>query len=395
MLVLMKTEFWKLKRYHMVWAGVFLMLLSVLLTVFSTTAQDGSVWTFSFFVEQVLKNNITTIFPMCIALITGYIISREGTDDTLKNILTVPLSFPALLAGKLAVCGLLSLFLGIVSTVFTVMASSLLGFPGGDFPAVMQAGLQITANCLLLYIAVLPIIAIAARIPNGHLIGAVVAFVYGYGGMFAAGNMTLANLYPVTASMGLIGYRSYDAAVHWNPLLCMLSLLAALLIAAAFVATAKKGAAPKTAKKPKRGITKKGWKGVSNNMKKRVKITIGVVAVLLIGLVGFCAWFLSGSGSTEYYAQIDNTKVEQVDSNGGVINFKGGLPYSYTLLSYDENGNENEITFGTSRELREGAFIRLTVMPARGVLDWSEVQYDELPAAVQNHYSAPSDDSGN
>lgn len=119
-------------------------------------------------------------------------------------------------------------------------------------------------------------------------------------------------------------------------------------------------------------------------MKKKLKITIGVVAVLLIGLAGFCAWFLSGSGSAEYYAQIDNTKVEQVDSNGGVINFKGNLPYSYTLLSYDENGSEKEITFGTSRELREGAFIRLTVMPVRGVLDWSEVQYDELPAAVQN-----------
>ena len=57
-----------------------------------------------------------------IALITGYIISREGTDDTLKNILTIPLSFPALLVGKLFVCGLLSLFLGIVSAVFTVSA---------------------------------------------------------------------------------------------------------------------------------------------------------------------------------------------------------------------------------------------------------------------------------
>lgn len=56
---------------------------------------------------------------------------------------------------------------------------------------------------------------------------------------------------------------------------------------------------------------------MSNNMKKKVKITIGVVAVLLIGLTGFCAWFLSGSGSAEYYSQIDNTKVEQVDTKGG------------------------------------------------------------------------------
>ena len=129
-------------------------------------------------------------------------------------------------------------------------------------------------------------------------------------------------------------------------------------------------------------------------MKKKVKIAIGTAVVLLIGLVGFCAWFLSESGSAEYYSQIDNSKIEQVDSKGGVINLKGSLPYSYTLLCYDENSGEKEITFGTSRELRDGAFIRLTFMPIRGVLDWSEVQYDELPAAVQNHYSAPSDDVG-
>ena len=127
-------------------------------------------------------------------------------------------------------------------------------------------------------------------------------------------------------------------------------------------------------------------------MKKQVKIAIGAAAVLLIGLAGFCAWFLSGSGSTEYYSQIDNSKVEQVDAKGGVISLKGNLPYSYTLLSYDEDGREKEITFGTSRELRDGAFIRLTFMPIRGVLDWSEVQYDELPAAVQAHYTAPANE---
>ena len=127
-------------------------------------------------------------------------------------------------------------------------------------------------------------------------------------------------------------------------------------------------------------------------MKKQIKIAIGAAAVLLIGLIGFCTWFLSGSGSTEYYSQIDNSRVEQVDAKGGVISFKGNLPYSYTLTAYDEKGGEKEITFGTSRELKEGAFIRLTVMPVRGVLDWSEVQYDELPAAVQAHYTAPANE---
>ena len=73
MLRMVRTEIWKLKRYHIIWAGVFLMLLSVLLTLFSTTALDGAVWTFSHFAEQVLKNNITMIFPMCITLLAGYI----------------------------------------------------------------------------------------------------------------------------------------------------------------------------------------------------------------------------------------------------------------------------------------------------------------------------------
>ena len=73
---------------------------------------------------------------------------------------------------------------------------------------------------------------------------------------------------------------------------------------------------------------------------------------------------------------------------------KGNLPYSYILLCCDENGGEKEITLGTSGELRDGAFIRLTIMPIRGVLDWSEVRYDELPTAVQNHCTAAYSDCG-
>lgn len=118
--------------------------------------------------------------------------------------------------------------------------------------------------------------------------------------------------------------------------------------------------------------------------KKKVMAGIMTSAIIVAGVIGFCMWFLSGSGSAYYYTQIDNSKIEQNDSDGGVVNLSGGMDYSYTLPAYNENGKGKDITFGASRQLREGAYIRLTVMPVRGVIEWSEVQYDELPAAVRN-----------
>ena len=259
MLRMVKTEIWKLKRYHMIWAGVLLMLLSVCLTVFSTTALDGTVWTFSFFAEQVIKNNVIMIFPMCIALIAGYIIAREGNDDTLKSILTIPVSYRNLLWGKLFVCALLSLFFGLVSAAFTVIADLMMGFPGISVASVLQTFIQMILNCLFLYIAVMPVIAFAARIPNGQMIGTIIAFVYGYCGMFASGNAALANIYPVTASLGFISYRSYDSAVHWNVCICLLSMVAALAVSAVFILTAKGNVPVKKVKKQKKPAAKKGW----------------------------------------------------------------------------------------------------------------------------------------
>lgn len=130
-------------------------------------------------------------------------------------------------------------------------------------------------------------------------------------------------------------------------------------------------------------------------MKKKMIAGSFVAAVVITGFICACIWFLSGAGSTYYYTQIDNSKIEQVESKGGVINLNGSMDYSYTLLSYDENGKGKDITFGTSRELKEGAFIRLTVTPIRGVVEWEEVQYDELPAAVQGNYEVPTQRGNN
>ena len=259
MIRIIKTEFYKLKRYHILWAGVALMLLSVLLTLFTSMANDGSVWDFAYLTEQVIKNNMSMIFPMCISLIAGYMISREQTDDTLKNILTVPVSFKRLLTGKLIVCGVLSIVFGLICSLFTVIAELIVGFPGFHFSLILQAVLQITAVNFFLYLAVLPIIIITSRKSSSFLIGVIVAFVYGYGGMFAAGNMTLANIYPITASLGMIHYRSYDAAVRWNTVTCMVSLVIVVAISAVLILCMKEKEPKQVKKKAKKAAPMKGW----------------------------------------------------------------------------------------------------------------------------------------
>lgn len=94
---------------------------------------------------------------------------------------------------------------------------------------------------------------------GSFLIGVIVAFVYGYGGMFAAGNMTLANIYPITASLGMIHYRSYDAAVSWNLVTCTVSLAIVVAISAGLILCMKEKEPKQVKKKAKKVAPKKGW----------------------------------------------------------------------------------------------------------------------------------------
>ncbi len=220
---IVKTEFLKLKRYFILWIGAALMLLTVLMTLFTSLAEDGLVWDFQVLQEQVIKNFVTLIFPMCITLLTGYIIARESADDTLKNIVTIPVSYQKLVTGKLIVSAFLSLLLGLVCYLFTVIANFAMGYSGFSLPAAFRTALQFLFLALFLYISVLPVIVLTSRVQNAFLAGVILSLVYGFLSMFT-GSGVIGSLYPVSAALGLIRYRSYDPGVSWNTALCALSI---------------------------------------------------------------------------------------------------------------------------------------------------------------------------
>ena len=187
MLKIAKTEFHKLKRYSVVWIGVATMLTVVLLTRFMATASDGAVHTLEYFSNSVIWNNFSLIFPATITLIAGYIIERERVDDTLKNILTIPIPFRRLLAGKLIAVGGLAIILAVIEFVFTMN--------------------------LFVYVAVLPIIIFTGQRAGSFMAGVGFSFFYGFVGTFASGH-GLGNIYPITAGLGLINYQNGETATY-------------------------------------------------------------------------------------------------------------------------------------------------------------------------------------
>lgn len=103
-------------------------------------------------------------------------------------------------------------------------------------------------------------------------------------------------------------------------------------------------------------------------IKDKLPMTIAIIVAIAICSV---AYYFIENYETVYYTQVDNSKVEKIDSTDD-------MKYEYTLKSYNSDGNEKEMKFKTSRELREKAYLKLEVRTF-GVHSWEEVQEGELP----------------
>lgn len=82
------------------------------------------------------------------------------------------------------------------------------------------------------------------------------------------------------------------------------------------------------------------------------------------------------AGKTRYYTRVVNDEVW--------VNHQER--YVYTLDAYTDKGKKRSLTFTSSKQLREGAYLELYVARFRGVTYWQEVPYDELPERVKRVY---------
>ena len=267
MLAIIKTEFWKIKRYHILLIAVIGMLCSPLLQLFSEAIMIEEArrpnFEFADLLEMTIWGNAQIFMPVIFTLIGGYLMNREYTDDTLKNILTVPVSFRKFLTGKLIAVGLLAVVLGVYSLVVTVIVSVCANLPGISASIMISGLFQMIGLSIGIYIVVLPIIGICSKKPGWFMGGALAAFITGYCVMFFKEGL-LRNIYPFSAALTMIGFdtASYSGTSGKGSIpLAIVSLGGMLMISLLIIFLSKTPGEVKAKQKKKNGSLRPAQRG--------------------------------------------------------------------------------------------------------------------------------------
>ena len=207
---LIRTEFQKLKRYSIILVGIIGVTCSPVISIamqnmMSDDAKTVLNYTFPDLLNSTIWNNMTIFFPMILALIGGYIINREYTDDTLKNLLTVPVSFPRLMMGKLTALGMIALLLGLYNAFVTSIVGLICCPENMSLSVIVSGSIQIIGMALFTCIGEFPLIALCGRRQDAFRGGAVVAFLLGYITIYFK-NPVIRNLWPLSAGLSIVGF---------------------------------------------------------------------------------------------------------------------------------------------------------------------------------------------
>ena len=173
----------------------------------------------------------------------------------MKNLLTVPVSYPKLLGGKLAVTGLLSLLFGLYSVAVTVLTGTLAGLPGLTLGVILQQGGQVVAAALTTFLVCMPMILIFGQMRGAYLGGSILTFFLGYCILFFKSGFLL-SAYPFSAALVLAGFdmQEYNGATEAPSIpLALLGMTAVIVLTAVILTFSRPSSKAGSTKKKKSG----------------------------------------------------------------------------------------------------------------------------------------------
>lgn len=214
MMLLLWAERQKLRRSKILWIAAFATAMTACIvfaqgqfTYSGSRYMDGPGW------FMTAAQSLATFFvlPAVTALLGSYMVCREEQEDTMKALRLVPVNERKLTVAKLIMSLLFSVMIYLLLFVITFLTEAALHFEALSGKTVLGFLKVYLMSGLGVFLAVSPIIALAARIKKGYWMALVLAEIYSFAGLFASMSDTLKVVYPITAVFHLSGYYNATA----------------------------------------------------------------------------------------------------------------------------------------------------------------------------------------
>lgn len=207
------TEMLKWKRSKTVW-GIF--ALTALLGVFAVErachiSRDSPLMdSFGDLYTLAFKSLTSFFLPIALGMFATALFFDEQKNDTLKELLIVPISKAQIYFSKIAVVELLSLWLCLFMFGFCIAGGLIAGgFTDMNAETVLQAGLLFLTGGALIPVAMLPVIFLATLL-KGYVLPIGAALLYLVPVVLVP--LKLMGLHPLASVMGIYPYISPAAA---------------------------------------------------------------------------------------------------------------------------------------------------------------------------------------
>ena len=232
---IIKGEWKKLRRCQILLIGIVALALCPVAQYGSQLIVNPEIrdpnYDFARLFSNVVWGNTQVFLPISLVMIGGWMIDREYTNDTMKNLITVPVSYRRLLGGKLAVTAALSLMFGGYSIIATLLTGSLAGLSGLSMSVLARQGIQVILAAFYTGLVCMPLILIFGQIRGAYLGGSLLTFFLGYCILFFKGGFLL-SAYPFSAALVLAGFdmQEYNGATQPPSIPLALAGMAAVLL---------------------------------------------------------------------------------------------------------------------------------------------------------------------
>lgn len=227
---LIKIEFIKMKRSKILYftmLGIIFVAGSVLFLGSMSRLEKRYFDKLGWLMEGTLSLSSFYVLPAIFSLIGGYIINREYEEDTLKNIITIPVDINKLIFSKLIVAFAFSVIISFVLFILVFIEEVALHIYEITMKFFLHNMILYILQSIGLYIAVTPIIAIVVKFKKSYWISIIFAEIYSLLGMFAV-STNFKNVHPIAA---VFGFSTVYKKTSTDYIICCISLIISLVIA--------------------------------------------------------------------------------------------------------------------------------------------------------------------